>query len=54
MIKFYLQTKGEKRFCNAKIMKNDYQSVKLSVREVRYRIIQGDIEVIRCQIALSH
>lgn len=53
MIKFYLQTKGEKRFCNAKIMKNDYQSVKLSVHEVRYRIIQGDI-VIRCQIALSH
>lgn len=37
-----------------KITKNDYQSSKLSVHKVRYRIIQGDIEVIRCQIVLSH
>lgn len=54
IINLYLQPKGEKGGCNAKIMKNYYQSAKLSVHKVRYRIIQGDIEVIRCQIVLSH
>jgi len=35
-------------------MKNYYQAAKFSVEEGRYRIIQRDIEGIKCHIVLSH